>query len=180
MLCFIVVFVHDYPLLQITFVVLCCFAMAVYLIVNKPFKFEKQQTTAVIDEFVVAGCCGLFLFFTDKGMSTAKRNELGTIIMAIMLLSTAKNIAIALYYAWQEIKEQIHELFFASDEKSDSPATSELFSDRIEDTPSELKSEVEKLREERKHAEDNNIQFTFNNEDDIAEVNPSLSPTKVG
>jgi len=61
--CFVVVFGLDYPTVSVFAIAFGCIIMGVYLIINKPFKLEKQQTTAVIDEFVVAIAVLIFLVF---------------------------------------------------------------------------------------------------------------------
>lgn len=73
---------------------------------------------------------------------------MGWIIISIILLSTAKNLGIAVYYGYIEVRDKIHEVFFKSDEESDSPDTSKEFSERISETDSDIKSEVEAIREE--------------------------------
>lgn len=40
--CFCVVFLNDYPVIQVVSVVTGSVAMAVYLIINRPFRLEKQ------------------------------------------------------------------------------------------------------------------------------------------
>lgn len=122
--------------------------MAAFLIINRPFKLEKQQTTSVVDEFVVAICCSLFLYFRKEGLTPDEKDRMGWIIISIILISTAKNLGIAVYYGYIEIRDKIHEVFFKSDEESNSPDTSQEFSERISETDSDIKSEVEAIREE--------------------------------
>jgi len=56
-------------------------------------------------------------------------------------------LLIALYYGYLEIKQTAYFRFVASDEKSDSPATSEMFDERPPVTSSSIRSFVQRMRD---------------------------------
>jgi len=77
------------------------------------------------------------------------RGRVGWIIIAIIGGATIKNLLIALYYGYLELKQTAYFRFAASDEKSDSPATSEMFDERPPVTSSSIRSFVNRIRERK-------------------------------
>lgn len=128
----------------------------------------------MLDEILVGLCAGLFLYFR-KDVTYDEKKQVGWVIIGIILVSTAKNLAIALYYAWLEIRDLIKEFMFKSDNESDSPATSDVFSERMEETGSDIKSEVERLREEKRQAEEQGRRFSYSDFVNVGQKGPPLN-----
>ena len=65
----VIVYVFDMPLMQCLLVIALNMAMVTYLIIVRPFKEESQQTTTVLDEFVIMVCVGLFIILHRNKMT---------------------------------------------------------------------------------------------------------------
>ncbi|CDW90898.1 cadg multi-domain protein [Stylonychia lemnae] len=98
----IIVYLYDSPFIQCLAVAICNIMMILYLITVKPFHSESQQTTTVIDEFVILLCLLVFIQLGGSQMTQDKRKNLGWILIFLILSSVCKNFGVVLYFTVKE------------------------------------------------------------------------------
>jgi len=59
----IIVFVYEYPYIQVFTVILTNVLMLGFLLIIKPFKEENQRATTIMDELIIMTCVSIFIFF---------------------------------------------------------------------------------------------------------------------
>eukprot|EP00347_Sterkiella_histriomuscorum_P011981 403370353 len=130
-ICGIIVYLYDAPFFQCVAVMICNFAMILYLIIVRPFKEESQQTTTVLDEFVIMVCVGVFLLIYRSKLGPDELKEYGWGIVILILFSVIKNFSVVIYFGVLQARKKIKQMFQEEDLQKDSPHTSDDEYDQV-------------------------------------------------
>ena len=88
----VVVFVIDYPVLQIQLMGLLCTLMMTYVAAIQPFKHRELNIMEIFNEFCILGCIYCLFGFTDVVTDSGVKYNLGWVAVAIVILNIIVNI----------------------------------------------------------------------------------------
>eukprot|EP00347_Sterkiella_histriomuscorum_P006839 403351236 len=166
-ICGIIVYLYDLPFFQCLAVMVCNLAMILYLIIVRPFKEESQQTTTVLDEFVIMLCVGMFLLIYKSKLGPDDLKDYGWGIVILILFSVIKNFSVVIYFGVLQARKKIKQMFQEEDLQKDSPHTSDDEYDLVNEQDENFNTLelIEEIRQENqtKFAQFDKNQYQSNN-----------------
>ena len=112
-ICFSIVFAHNYPVAQISLVMVSYILMVLYALLLRPFEFLRTNIISIITEFGLLLMHVIFLIYYNNDFSNDSKIQLGWVmisILAILLFVNLIGILIEVIINLREILAKIKEL----------------------------------------------------------------------